>query len=154
MVPSATISMATLGERCKAAEHLAGYDIIRETSTPLMLQDEIIKKNRLTMTKLKSALCTETGSMDKSTSPGNQFLISYQRDPETMSCKHVRYLMATLMDRPGGIEAVLSKIETDYQSICMGVTTVGSVPTMYFQYDYFVRPHQGIGNIPIGPWEA
>lgn len=198
---SASVSRSTLLARCKAhAEYAASsYDVTRETTTPLVFQDEVTKKNRLAMVrvfelespvgsggspsrslicvgrihlsatepatddtwrvwcgdatlegaltsretearmrdalrgitlsrqaKISSALRTAAGSMKPSSSPGSHFWGAYQRAPEKMGCKHVRHVMKALMDKPGGVEAVLDSIEAAYQDTIMGVTPTGS----------------------------
>jgi len=199
VVHSAAISKLTLLNRCRlAAEYAGSYDIVKETSTPLVFQDEISKKNRLAMvrvyelespvgssgtpsrsiicvgrihtpstepptadvwrvwcgdstldgslsardaesrrrdalrgipltlqSKLNSALRTSTGSMRPSTSPGSHFWASYQRTPEKMGCKHVRHAMRALMDRAGGLEAVLEEVEAAYQDTVLGTAPAG-----------------------------
>lgn len=50
---SATISKTTLLNRCRlSAEYAGSYDIVKESTTPLVFQDELTKKNRLAVVRV------------------------------------------------------------------------------------------------------
>ncbi len=204
-VQSATISRVTLLNRCRlSAEYAASgsYDIVKETTTPLVFSDELTKRNRLAMVRvfelespigsagtpsrsvicvgrvlipsaepattdtwriwcgdstlegrisskeaesrtleplrllklhrqtiLRSALRSSFGSVAASSSPDAHFWGSYQTAPDKMGCKHVRHVMKTLMDRAGGVEAVLDEVEAAFQEAVMGVAPAGPTAT-------------------------
>lgn len=222
---SASVSRSTLLARSMAhAEYASSsYDIIRETTTPLVFEDEVTKKNTLAMVrvyelespvgsggapsrslicvgrvhaptanpatddvwrvwcgdstlegalsgrvtesrmrdairgitfvrqaKISSALRTAAGSMKASSSPGSHFWSAYQRAPEKMGCKHVRHVMKALMDRPGGVNAVLDSIESGYQDTIMGVSPAGSTSAAMPTTTPATSPASATGT-PVAP---
>jgi len=83
--------------------------------------------------RLTGALRSAYASCSKSTALPQHFWGSYNAQPEKMGCKHVRHVMRDLMDRTGGIAAVLDSIEQEYDELINGaksIPTATATPTM------------------------